>query len=96
MVATVYSGMGYTLADDTASGGKRREADLLGCNHCQRLMRKHWWQQDGGMCLQCSRPVCPGCRDRIPTHGCENFMRRLEGALNDRYRRDQNARVLGT
>ena len=95
MVRTVYSGMGYVLADDSASGGEKREADLLGCNHCDRLMRKSVWREKGGHCLVCDRPICAGCLARIPTHGCEHSVRRFTAAVEENYRREQNARVLG-
>ena len=85
----------YLLADDRCSGGVRDEADMLGCSHCQRLMRQREWQCDGGFCHSCDAPVCSGCADRIPTKGCEVFLRVLEGELEREYRRSQNARLLG-
>lgn len=95
MVTSIYRGMGYLLNDDRASGGGKQEADMLGCKHCLRLMRKPIWQREGGFsCARCG-PVCNACLIRIPTHGCENFMRRLEGALERQYQRDQLTKVLG-
>jgi hypothetical protein len=96
MVKSVFNGVGYLLSDDTASGGARVEADMLGCYHCQRLMRRKLWADDGGFCHCCDGPICGKCADGMLTRGCENYMRQLEGALEDQYRRDQNARVLGT
>lgn len=95
LVKSIFNGAGYLLADDRCSGGVRDEADMLGCSHCQRLMRKREWQCDGGFCHSCDAPVCSGCADRIPTKGCEVFLRVLEGELEREYRRSQNARLLG-
>jgi len=95
MVKSIYNGAGYLLADDRASGGLRDEQDMLGCNHCQRLMKKPDWKADGGFCHGCDAPVCPQCADRIPYHGCEKFLAMLEGQLEKKYRRDQNAKILG-
>lgn len=92
---SVFTGHGYLLSDDRASGGKKDEADLLGCNHCQALLKRSAWAENGGMCMSCDAPVCSLCRDRIPTHGCEHFLRQLTEALETQYRRDQNMRVLG-
>lgn len=92
---TLTNGMGFLLADDTASGGKKEEADLVGCNHCCKTMRRKLWADDGGFCHCCDRPVCATCADRMLTRGCENFMRQLETALDIDYRRQQNAKVLG-
>lgn len=92
---SVFNRAGYLLADDRASGGKVDEADMLGCSHCQALMKRHLWSDDGGFCHGCDAPVCGPCCDKIPTHGCAPFMRQLERAVNDAYRREQNAKILG-
>ena len=95
MVRSIYSGAGYLLCDDTCSGGIRDEADLIGCSHCQKLMKKPDWQADGGFCHSCDAPVCSACADLIPRFGCSVFLRVLEGELERNYRRKQNARLLG-
>ncbi len=93
---SIHKGQGYLLADNTASGGDKKEADLLGCPHCGTLMERPQWETDlGGYCYTCGQPVCPTCTNRMQTRGCENFLRRLEGALEQAYRRDQMSKVLG-
>ena len=53
-----FSGAGYWLNDDTASGGKKNEDDILVCGHCQRVIKKKEWLNDGGCCHQCDEPLC--------------------------------------
>jgi hypothetical protein len=95
MVKSIYHGMGYNLRDDRASDNGLEENDLLGCTHCQRLLRKTEWQAEGGFCHSCNAPVCSGCAARIPKFGCTPFLRQLETQLEQKYRREQNARLLG-
>lgn len=92
---SIFNGEGYLLADDRASGGQRVEASMLGCSHCQKLMRKTDWKADGAFCHCCDKPICGPCSDRMLTRGCENFMRQLEQAVDDSYRQEQNAKVMG-
>lgn len=92
---SVFNQMGYLKADDRNSGGKLDEADMLGCNHCQALIRKSLWSDDGGFCHGCDAPVCASCCDKIPREGCAPFIAQLERAVNAAYIRGQNAKVLG-
>ncbi len=105
---SIWNGAGYLLADNRASDwGTKDEDDLLGCGHCQALIRKHGhfsqalqrylpgWVEDGGMCCVCDKPLCPSCRDRVVTQGCDSFAKMFERAIEDHYRREQNARILG-
>src|SRR5271166_5101940 len=92
---SIYNGSGYLRSDNRCSGGALEEATILGCSHCQKLLKKSEWQADGGFCHSCDAPVCGPCADRIPKHGCEVFMRVLEGEMEKQYRRTQNARLLG-
>lgn len=92
---SVFNGAGYILADDRNSGGKLDEADAVGCSHCQKLMKKHDWQADGGFCHSCDAPVCGPCATLTLTQGCSPFLRVLETALMKQYRREQNARLMG-
>lgn len=96
MVKSVFTGHGFLMNDDRASGGEKEEADMVGCKHCLALIKKPDWQADGGFCHCCDAPICGPCADRMQTRGCENFLRVLEGALERKYRRDQLSRVLGT
>jgi hypothetical protein len=74
-------GAGYYCNDDTASGGVKSQADIRTCTHCQAIIKMQEWKQDGGWCGQCSAPICPTCADRMLTHGCEPFIKKLEQAL---------------
>jgi len=95
MVRSVFNGVGYRMADNRASGGGVDEADMLGCFHCQKLMQKKLWSDDGGFCHCCDGPICGVCADRMLSRGCENFLRRLTSKLEQKYRAEQNARILG-
>ncbi len=95
MVRSVFNGAGYLRSDNRCSGGDLDEADVVGCSHCQKIMKKTGWKADGGFCHRCDAPVCGLCCDRIPLHGCEVFMRVLETALAKKYRLEQNARLMG-
>jgi len=95
MVKSIFNGMGHRLSDNTASGGIRDENDLLGCSHCQKLMKRHLWADDGGFCHGCGRPVCGPCCDLIPRRGCTTFLKTLEISLEKAYQRAQNAKILG-
>lgn len=92
---SIYNGAGYLLNDNRCSGGKVEEADLIACRHCQKLMKKAAWQEDGGFCGHCERPVCGGCADKILTGGCTPFVAKLEQQVEIQIRRRQNARVMG-
>jgi hypothetical protein len=93
----ISDGAGYFLNDDRASGGKRDEDDLLGCGHCPRPVKKHKWQIHGGICFVCGKPLCFACYDTAhKTKQCrgseeENIIR----AVDEAYRKQQNAKVFG-
>ena len=72
------AGAGYYKNDDTVSGGRRTEADVQTCMHCQKILLMQQWKHDGGWCSRCSAPVCLYCADRMLTHGCEPFVKHLE------------------
>lgn len=87
-----FSGSGYMLNDNRCSGGKVEEADVLGCKHCCAVIFKASWVEEGAYCHQCDGPICTAC-DRDPN--CKNFMRQLDQANDEAYRREQNAKILG-
>jgi len=91
----VTGGAGYICIDERASGGKLREADIYVCTHCQAVIFVSQWKLDGGFCGLCSKPICGPCADRMQTKGCEPFIKQIEQAVEDNYRRKQNARILG-
>lgn len=94
---------GYYLSDNRASGGKREEAALIGCNHCQKTMMRgnvsnplpDTWANDGGWCSCCNGAVCAQCADRMLEHGCEVFVKKVDQQLAGLYHREQNAKILG-
>jgi hypothetical protein len=49
-------GAGYYKNDDTASGGKKSEADIRTCTHCQAVIKMQAWKEDGGFCGKCMGP----------------------------------------
>lgn len=100
-MTSIFSGAGYFMNDDRASGGKLAEDDLVGCAHavargCTPTMKKSAWKLQGGMCFVCGKPICIACTARAQKFGCEGpEVARVERAVNDLYRREQNAKVLG-
>jgi hypothetical protein len=105
MTHSIYNGMGYFRNDDRASGGKLVEDDLLGCGHsglkaqmqgCVPTMKRSEWKNVGGMCYVCNAPLCPACTSRALRFGCDGpEVGRIEDLVNDMYRRQQNAKILG-
>jgi len=96
MKRSVYTGHGYVMNDNRASGGRLKEDDVLGCGHCQCSIGKANWRAYGEhKCSSCDEPVCSVCAFRIPTHGCENFKKFVERAVEERAREQQNAKILG-
>jgi hypothetical protein len=92
---SIFAGAGYLLNDDRSSGGAVDEADMLGCKHCQRTIRKRLWADDPTYCPRCDAPVCGPCHARIDDHGCEPFIAKINRQLDAAYRQRQNARILG-
>jgi hypothetical protein len=97
---TLYTGGGYLVNDDRASGGQKTEADVLGCNHCQKLLIGQQWREDGGFCGGCGKPVCGPCADKIllphdQGGGCVPFVKLVDQALSSRHRCDALSRAAG-
>lgn len=90
-------GAGWLFADNRCSGGKLEEADLLGCAHCARFVKKKEWENNGGFkAWCCDKPVCDECAKAPPNMECPGSqVAQIERAINDLYRREQNAKVLG-
>ena len=95
MLHSIQRGQGYFRIDNSCSGGGREEGDMMGCHHCQRLIKRTSWKQEVGYCFKCDAPVCDPCLERMKTHGCEPFLRQFLAVLEDQYRRDQNSKILG-
>lgn len=89
------SGSGYYSNDDRASGGRKAEADVKTCTHCQAVILMQKWKDDGGFCGRCHAPICGPCADRMLTKGCEPFIAQIEKALEADYRRGQFRKLAG-
>lgn len=92
---SIFTGHGYVMNDNRASGGLLFEDDLLGCKHCQGLIDKSKWRQQGAFCHACDSPLCSYCDQRQPQFGCEVFEKQISQAIENSYRKEQNAKVLG-
>lgn len=92
---SMFSGMGYLLANSGGPRDEKTEADMLACGHCQTAMQRKLWADDGGFCHHCDLPTCGPCSDKQLTEGCANFRRELERALDRAYHRQQFAKVAG-
>lgn len=96
MTKSIFNGAGYFMNDDRSSGGKLDEDDLVGCGHCPKPLKKAQWKTQGGMCFVCTKPLCNHCTARALKFGCDGpEVKRVEAAVNDQYRREQNAKILG-
>lgn len=89
------SNAGYYYNDDTPSGGRKTEADIRTCTHCQAIIKMQAWKEDGNFCGKCMSPVCGPCGDRMETRGCEPFMQKLEASLENDYRKSQFRKMAG-
>jgi hypothetical protein len=96
MTQSIFDQAGYFMNDDRASGGALQEDDLLGCAHCPRPVKKAKWKNAGGMCVPCGKPLCFACFERTKEFGCEGpYEKKIIEAVNNSYRREQNAKILG-
>lgn len=94
---------GYLFNDDRNSGGKVSEADMLACPHCESLISYQAWRKEraqgggptGGWCRQCAAPVCGPCLNRMLVFGCEPSLKKIDQAVEEVNRRQQNRKVLG-
>ena len=93
-------GAGYYINDERASGDGVDEADVLTCPHCEKIIKLQDWRKEreqggGGWCRKCQAPVCGPCLDRMLVFGCEPWLKRIDRAFEENYRRAQNRKVLG-
>jgi hypothetical protein len=86
---SIFSQAGFLSNDNRASGGQLEEDDILGCSHCQALIRKSEWKIKGGYCYQCDQPLCLPCAEKAKRHGCANFKRQIDQQVEQAYRRDR-------
>jgi hypothetical protein len=83
-VITPYTrGAGYFLNNQNYSvNNGRQEADIRTCTHCEVVLNLQGeWKEDGGFCGKCMAPICGPCADRMLTHGCEPFIKKIEQAF---------------
>jgi hypothetical protein len=85
-------GAGYRRVDNRVSGGTLEESDVLGCLHCQALIMKAAWVEEGAYCHKCDGPICSEC-DKNPD--CVPFMKQLDQAVDAAYKEGQKARLFG-
>lgn len=94
-IGTPYSrNAGYFMNDDRNSGGKKVEADIRTCPHCEKLIKMQEWKDNGAFCRKCNAPICPQCGDRALTFGCEPFKRQFDQQVEAMIRRKQLSRGL--
>jgi hypothetical protein len=59
-------------------------------------LKKAMWKLKGGFCTVCDKPLCARCVERTYKFGCEGpETKKLERALTELHRREQNAKLLG-
>jgi hypothetical protein len=75
--------------------GRKQEADVQTCPHCERVILMQKWKDDGGFCGRCMKPICGPCADRMLTHGCEPAMQRIERAFDSTVKLAQFRKIAG-
>lgn len=86
---------GYLLNDDRNSGGKKTEADVQTCWHCQKVINMQLWKGDGAFCRGCMKPICAACGDRMLVFGCEPFLKKLEAFTDSVVKYSQYLKIAG-
>lgn len=86
---------GYYCSDDTPAGGRKIEADVQTCPHCQKVILMQAWKDDGGFCGKCHAPICGHCADRMLAFGCEPFLKQLEQFIGHQHRVTSFAKFAG-
>ena len=91
-----FNGAGYYLNDDRNSGGGKVEDDVILCGHCQAVLKKSQWLQDGGYCSSCDGSLCAACAKPLAHGGiCISFKKLIDQQLNVKYHVEQNRKILG-
>jgi len=97
-ILTPYTkGAGYKLNNQNFSvNNGRQEADIRLCSHCEVVLELQGkWKDDGGFCGKCMAPICGPCADRMLTHGCEPFIKRIEQAVEHSVNLAQHRKLAG-
>ena len=79
--------MGYLLKWEEGGAKIVLEADTIGCTHCQKVLLKLKWREQGGWCFGCGVPVCYDCFVRMQTAGCQPFKKQIDMAWDNLMRR---------
>ncbi len=94
-IGTPYSrNAGYFMNDDRPGGGKKSEADIRTCPHCEKIIKMQLWKDNGAFCRKCNAPICAQCGDRALTFGCEPFKKKFDQHVEAMLRRKQLSRGL--
>lgn len=96
-IITPYTrGAGYAINNQNlAVNAGRQEADIRLCQHCEGIIDLQKWKDDGGFCSRCMAPICGPCADRMLTHGCEPFIKRIEQAVEHSVSLAQHRKMAG-
>lgn len=88
-------GAGYYFyqGPEVSAPGNTIKDDFLVCGHCETGMLLLAWRRAGGHCFVCDQKVCTSCVGRLARFGCEAVQRRIDRALTNQHRREQNART---
>jgi hypothetical protein len=79
--------MGYLLKWEEGGAKLILEADTVSCSHCQRVLPKKGWREQGGWCFGCGHPVCYRCLQSIPLAGCLPFKKKIDQAWDKLHHR---------
>jgi hypothetical protein len=84
---------GYFL--NNSSYGKKEQADIQLCTHCEVVIMMQKWKEDGGFCSCCMAPICGPCADRMLIFGCEPFIKKIEVAFETAVKLKQHRKLVG-
>jgi hypothetical protein len=97
-MTSIFTGVGYRISDNRASGGKKVECDILTCTHCQAVLDATSMKNgagENGWCRRCNAPICGLCADKMLTGGCLPYIKQVEMAVDAQYRRAQLMKIAG-
>lgn len=95
---SIFQGHGYVLNDNRASGGIKKEYDILTCTHCQRVINATNWKAGNGTngwCRCCNAPICGPCATKMLSEGCVPYIQQIERSLDATYRKQQLMKIAG-
>jgi len=73
--------MGYLLKWTEGGAKVELEADTLSCSHCQKVLLKQRWKQNGAWCFCCGHAICQVCHEKTWKTGCVPFMKDIDQQL---------------